>query len=139
MLTHPLIPIIHDGAIGTLILALAIEYLIFRRGLTMVRVRRLLLVDGIAALALFSLFVTGCLLVLAQARTMEQLLAHPEYLAKAALFLLIVATLDYPSRLFYRWRRSLRSGKAPMISTQQHFRVVWILRSNLLLVALLVL
>lgn len=68
---------------------------------------------------------------------MAELFAHPAHGLKMGLFLLIVGSLDYPSRLFYRWRRALRLGKAPMISIRQHFRVVWILRGNLVLVALL--
>nr|WP_244268511.1 DUF2214 family protein [Aeromonas fluvialis] len=96
-----------------------------------------MLADGVAALALFSIFATGCLLALEHASSVAQLFAHPAHGLKMVLFLLIVGSLVYPSRLFYRWRRALRLGKAPMISIQQHFRVVWILRGNLLLVALL--
>lgn len=46
-------------------------------------------------------------------------------------------SFGYPSRLFYRWRRSLRHGRAPMVSIQQQFWVIWILRGNLLLLALI--
>ncbi|MCX7129493.1 DUF2214 family protein [Aeromonas sp.] len=137
MLNHTLLTMAHYGSIAVLILALCVEYLIFRRGLNMVRVRRLLLADGVAALALFSIFATGCLLAHEHASSVAQIFVHPVHGLKMGLFLLIVCSLDYPSRLFYRWRRALRLGKAPMISIQQHFRVVWILRGNLVLVALL--
>ena len=139
MLTPTLLLMAHYGSIAVLLLALCIEYLIFRRGLNMLRVRRLLLADGIAALALLSIFATGCLLALEHASSVAEIFAHPAYGLKMGLFLLMVGTLDYPSRLFYRWRRALRLGKAPMISIQQHLRVVWILRGNLVLVALLAL
>ncbi|MBL0637876.1 DUF2214 family protein [Aeromonas veronii] len=137
MFNHSLLCHLHDGSIILLLLALCIEYLIFRRGLNMVRVRRLLLADGVAALALFSIFATGSLLALEHASSVAEIFAHPAHSLKMGLFLLIVGSLVYPSRLFYRWRRALRLGKAPMISIQQHFRVVWILRGNLLLIALL--
>ncbi|MFQ1998453.1 DUF2214 family protein [Aeromonas sp. 601027] len=137
MLNPTLLLMAHYGGIMLLILALCVEYLIFRRGLNMLRVHRLLLADGVAALALFSIFASGCLLALEHASSVAQLFAHPAHGLKVGLFLLIVGSLDYPSRLFYRWRRALRLGKAPMISIQQYFRVVWILRGNLVMVALL--
>ena len=139
MPNHTLLLMAHYGSIMLLILALCVEYLIFRRGLNMLRVRRLLLADGAVALALFSTFATGCLLALEHASAVADIFDHPAHGLKMGLFLLIVGSLDYPGRLCYRWRRALRLGKAPMISIQQHFRVVWILRSNLLLVALLAL
>lgn len=136
MFNHSLLCHLHDGSIILLMLALCIEYLIFRRGLNMVRVRRLLVVDGVSALALFGIFATGCLLALEHAGSLAALFAHPAHGMQTLLFLVIVGSLDYPSRLFYRWRRSLRLGRAPMISIQQQFRVIWILRGNMLLVLL---
>ncbi|MFB2864392.1 DUF2214 family protein [Aeromonas sp. MdU4] len=136
MLNQSMLFMAHYGATGVLILALCVEYMIFRHGLTLVRVRRLLLVDGVSALALFCIFVTGCLLAVEHAGSVALLLSHPAHGLKIGLFLLMGCTLDYPSRLFYRWRRSLRLGRAPMISIQQQFRVIWILRGNLLLLAL---
>lgn len=136
MLNHSLLCHLHGGSIILLLLALCIEYLIFRRGLNMVRVRRLLVVDGVSALALFGIFATGSLLALEHAGSLAALFAHPAHGMQTLLFLVIVGSLDYPSRLFYRWRRSLRLGRAPMISIQQQFRVIWILRGNMLLVLL---
>ncbi len=136
MLNHSLLAMAHYGSIAVLILALCVEYLIFRHGLNMVRVRRLLLADGVAALALFSIFATGCLLALEHGSSVAQIFGHPAHGIKLGLFLLIVGSLDYPSRLFYRWRRSLRKGRAPMITIQQHIWVVWILRGNMVLVIL---
>lgn len=138
MLNHTLLFMAHYSSMVLLSLALGVEYLIFHRGLNMLRVRRLLLADGVAALALFSIFASGCLLALEHASPVAELFTHPAHGIKVGLFLLMVGTLDYPSRLFYRWRRALRLGKAPMISIQQHVWVVWILRGNLLLIALLV-
>ncbi|MGH1409345.1 MAG: DUF2214 family protein [Aeromonas sp.] len=137
MLNQALLSMAHSVSIAVLLLALFVKYLIFRRNLTMLRVRHLLLANGVAALALFSIFATGGLLALKHVNSVVEIFDHPAQGLKMGLFLLIVGTLDYPSRLFYRWRRALRLGKAPMISIQQHLRVLWILRGNLVLVALL--
>jgi len=131
--------LIHYCSIALLSLALLLECVLFRHGLTMVRVRRLLLVDGVAALALFAIFISGAWLAFAHAGSLGAIFSHATHGVKSALFLLMVASLDYPSRLFYHWRRALRQGKAPMISSQQYVWVMWILRGNLLLIALLAL
>lgn len=139
MLDHSLLLTLYRCCLAGLFLAILVEYLIFRHGLTLMRVRRLLLLDGVAALAFFTLFATGCLLVLEQVNSLDQLFSHPGYEIRVVLFLLMAGSLYYPNRLFYRWRRSLRQERAPMISIQQQFRVVWILRGNLVLIALLIL
>ena len=53
------------------------------------------------------------------------------------MFFAMAISFGYPSRLFHHWRRSLRQGRAPLVSTQQQFWVIWIARGNLLLLALL--
>ena len=75
MLNHSLLAMAHYGSIAVLILALCVEYLIFRHGLTLVRVRRLLLVDGVSALTLFSIFATGCLLAHEHASSVRRFLS----------------------------------------------------------------
>ncbi|MGL4716742.1 MAG: DUF2214 family protein [Aeromonas sp.] len=136
MRNNALLFMLHYGGIVTLILALWVESLIFRHGLTMMRVRRLLLADGLAALALLCIVTTGGLLALGSVGSLSQLFVDPAYGLKLGLFLSISMSLTYPSRLFYRWRRALRHGRAPMITIQQQFWVIWILRGNLLLLTL---
>ena len=77
------------------------------------------------------------LLVLAHPQPSTTLLANPGYRTKLLLFFVMALSFGYPSRLFHRWRRSLRQGQAPIVSTQQQLWVIWILRGNLLLLALL--
>ena len=101
------------------------------------QVRKLLLADSLAALALLLIFITGVLMVLAHPLQPAALLANPGYRTKLLLFFAMALSFGYPSRLFHHWRRSLRQGRAPLVSTQQQFWVIWILRGNLLLLALL--
>lgn len=137
MLNPDLLMALHYCAVIILTGAITSEYFLFRRGMSIEQVRKLLLADGLAALALLLIFITGVLLVLAHSEQPTVLLANPGYRTKLLLFCLMVISFGYPSHLFYRWRRSLRHGRAPMVSIQQQFWVIWILRGNLLLLALI--
>ncbi|WP_323965958.1 DUF2214 family protein [Aeromonas hydrophila] len=137
MLNPDLLMALHYCAVITLTGAITSEYFLFRRGMSIEQVRKLLLADGLAALALQLIFITGVLQVLAHPDEPSVLLANPGYRTKLLLFCVMAISFGYPSRLFYRWRRSLRQGRAPMVSIQQQFWVIWILRGNLLLLALI--
>ena len=137
MLKPELLTALHYCAVITLTGAITSEYFLFRRGMSIEQVRKLLLADSLAALALLLIFITGVLLVVAHPQPPAILLANPGYRTKLLMFFAMAISSGYPSRLFHHWRRSLRQGRAPLVSTQQQFWVIWILRGNLLLLALL--
>ena len=137
MLNPDLLMALHYCALVTLTGAVTSEYFLFRRGMSIEQVRKLLLADSLVAGALLLIFITGVLLLLTHPVAPVTLLTNPGYRTKLLLFFAMAISFSYPSRLFYHWRRSLRQGQAPMISIQQQFRVIWILRGNLLLLALL--
>ena len=137
MLKPELLTALHYCAEITLTGAITSEYFLFRRGMSIEQVRKLLLADSLAALALLLIFITGVLLVVAHPQPPAILFANPGYRTKLLMFFAMAISFGYPSRLFHHWRRSLRQGRAPLVSTQQQFWVIWILRGNLLLLALL--
>ncbi|MDX7853347.1 DUF2214 family protein [Aeromonas caviae] len=137
MLKPELLTALHYCAVITLTGAITSEYFLFRRGMSIEQVRKLLLADSLAALALLLIFITGVLLVVAHPQPPAILLANPGYRTKLLMFFAMAISFGYPSRLFHHWRRSLRQGRAPLVSTQQQFWVIWILRGSLLLLALL--
>ena len=137
MLTHDNWITIHFCALILLTGALTSEYFLFRRGMSIEQVRKLLIADGLAALALLLLFISGLMQLYAEPQGPIALLQLPSYRLKLVLFMLMALSFGYPSRLFYRWRQSLRRGRAPMVSTQQQLWVIWILRIDLLLLMLI--
>ncbi|MCP1598334.1 putative membrane protein [Aeromonas caviae] len=137
MLKPELLTALHYCSVITLTGAITSEYFLFRRGMSIEQVRKLLLADSLAALALLLIFITGVLLVVAHPQPPAILFANPGYRTKLLMFFAMAISFGYPSRLFHHWRRSLRQGRAPLVSTQQQFWVIWILRGNLLLLALL--
>ncbi|MFM4803824.1 DUF2214 family protein [Aeromonas bivalvium] len=128
---------VHFCALVMLTGALTSEYFLFRRGMSIEQVRKLLIADGLAALALLLLFLSGMMQLYDSPQGPAALLQLPSYRLKLLLFLLMALSFGYPSRLFYRWRRSLRRGRPPMVSTQQQLWVIWILRIDLLLLMLI--
>lgn len=137
MLNPDLLMALHYGAVITLTGSVTSEYFLFRRGMSIEQVRKLLIADKLVAMALLLIFITGVLLLLAHPVAPLTLLANPGYRTKLLLFFAMALSFGYPSRLFHHWRRSLRQGRAPLVSIQQQFWVIWILRGNLLLLALL--
>ncbi|MNZ49837.1 hypothetical protein D3C78_676150 [compost metagenome] len=137
MLNPDLLMALHYCAVITLTGAVTSVYFLFRRGMSIEQVRKLLLADSLAAVALLLIFITGVLLLLAHPVAPVTLLANPGYRTKLLLFFGMAISFGYPSRLFHHWRRSLRQGRPPLVSIQQQFWVIWILRGNLLLLALL--
>ncbi|MGY3945212.1 DUF2214 family protein [Aeromonas tecta] len=137
MLNPDLLMALHYCAVITLTGCVTSEYFLFRRGMSIEQVRKLLLADSLAAVALLLIFITGVLLLLTHPVAPLALLANPGYRTKLLLFFAMAVSFGYPSRLFHHWRRSLRQGRAPLVSIQQQFWVIWILRGNLLLLALL--
>ena len=79
------------------------------------QVRKLLLADSLAALALLLIFITGVLLVVAHPQPPAILFANPGYRTKLLMFFAMAISFGYPSRLFHHWRRSLRQGRAPCL------------------------
>lgn len=65
MLKPELLTALHYCAVITLTGAITSEYFLFRRGMSIEQVRKLLLADSLAALALLLIFITGVLLVVA--------------------------------------------------------------------------
>ena len=60
MLNPDLLMALHYCAVITLTGAITSEYFLFRRGMSIEQVRKLLLADSLAALALLLIFITGC-------------------------------------------------------------------------------
>ena len=77
MLNPDLLTALHYCAVITLTGAITSEYFLFRRGMSIDQVRKLLLADSLAALALLLIFITGLLLVLAHPQPPPPLLANP--------------------------------------------------------------
>ncbi len=137
MLKPELLTALHYCAVITLTGAITSEYFLFRRGMSIEQVRKLLLADSLAALALLLIFITGVLLVVAHPQPPAILFANPGYRTKLLMFFAMAISFGYPAGCSTTGADPCARDGLPLVSTQQQFWVIWILRGNLLLLALL--
>jgi len=58
---------------------------------------------------------------------------NPFFNAKLALFVLVGLISIYPTVRFIKWRAQTRQGAAPITSADEHRRILWVLRAELVL------
>ncbi len=58
---------------------------------------------------------------------------NPFFNAKMALFVLVGGVSIYPTLRFIKWRAQMRDGAAPTVSADEHRRILWSLRAELVL------
>ena len=110
MLNPDLLTALHYCAVITLTGAITSEYFLFRRGMSIDQVRKLLLADSLAALALLLIFITGLLLVLAHPQPPPPCSPTRATAPSCCCSSSWPSASATPSRLFHRWRRSPRQG-----------------------------
>jgi putative membrane protein len=60
-------------------------------------------------------------------------ISNPFFRAKLALFLLVGLLSIYPTIRFLKWRAQTRQGQPPIVSEQEHGRIMLVLRTEMLL------
>ena len=59
--------------------------------------------------------------------------SNPFFNVKMTLFVLVGLLSIYPTVRFIKWRAQTRQGAAPVVSADEHRRIMWVLRAELLL------
>jgi putative membrane protein len=59
--------------------------------------------------------------------------SNPFFNAKLTLFVLVGLISIYPTVRFVKWRAQMRQGAAPVVSADEHRRIMWVLRAELVL------
>ena len=79
------------------------------------------------------LVVVGLLRVYYFEKGREFYFSNPFFNVKMTLFVLVGLLSIYPTVRFIKWRAQTRQGAAPVVSADQHRRIMWVLRAELLL------
>jgi len=79
------------------------------------------------------LVVVGLLRVYFFEKGREFYFSNPFFNAKLALFVLVGLISIYPTVRFIKWRAQTRQGAAPIVSADEHRRIMWVLRAELVL------
>jgi putative membrane protein len=130
---------LHYLSIFILFALLTSEHLLFKPELDAVTARRLLRIDIAYGISAGLVLLTGAVRVLWYGKGLDYYLHNGLFHAKVGLFLLIGLLSIVPTLTFFNWRNDLLAGRAPQISPTSARRTIWVIRLELLLLAMPVL
>jgi putative membrane protein len=130
---------LHYLSIFILFALLTSEHLLFKPELDAVTARRLLRIDIAYGISAGLVLLTGAARVLWYGKGLDYYLHNGLFHAKVGLFLLIGLLSIVPTLTFFNWRNDLLAGRAPQISPTSARRTIWVIRLELLLLAMPVL
>lgn len=117
--------------------ALVVEHQLFASELTLKQAWRLVITDSLYGLAATTVLVTGVLRVLYFGRGADYYLHNPVFHLKVGLFIVVGLLSLYPTISVITWVFGLRKEEPPTLTTAQGQRFVWIVRGELLGLALI--
>ena len=108
---------LHHIAAFTLVSALAIEFVLLRRELSVANARTLLRVDALFGIAAGTILIVGLLRVFFFEKGAAYYFHSIPFVAKLSLFAAIGLLSIYPTRQFLSWRPALRQGVPPTVDS----------------------
>lgn len=130
---------LHHLAAFTLFAALVVELILIRQELTIGTARRLLVADMVFGISAGILLVVGLMRVYYFEKGATYYFHTWTFSAKLALFLLIGLLSIVPTRELLSWRRTLRQGQPPIVSSERVARLRMIVHVELVGVVLILL
>jgi putative membrane protein len=110
---------LHHLAAFTLVASLAVEVASFKPPLTLIQARRLRATDSIFGVSAGVLLIVGLLRVFYFEKGAGYYFSNPYFLTKFSLFIIAALISIYPTVLFLSWKKAIKAGTAPEVSTEQ--------------------
>jgi putative membrane protein len=110
---------LHHLAAFTLVASLAVEVASFKPPLTLIQARRLQATDSIFGVSAGVLLIVGLLRVFYFEKGAGYYFSNPYFLTKFSLFIIAALISIYPTVLFLSWKKAIKAGTAPEVSTEQ--------------------
>jgi putative membrane protein len=123
MYSSAVMAFLHHVAAFTVVAALAVEVALFKPPLSLTQAQRLLRTDNIYGAAAGAVLVVGLLRVAYFEKPPGYYWHDVFFLLKFAAFLLAALISIYPTVMFQSWKKALKAGAAPEISTDRTQRV----------------
>ncbi|MGP1384375.1 MAG: DUF2214 family protein [Thainema sp.] len=117
--------------------ALVIENQTLKKDLNLADAWRVLTADAIYGLSATVILITGILRVLYFGKGTEYYLNSPVFYIKVGLFIIVSLLSIYPTFSFLSWVKDLRNGKCPSLELPQVQRLNWLIRGELIGLALI--
>jgi putative membrane protein len=129
----------HHLAAFTLVAALAIEFVLLRRELTLWSARSLQVVDLILGLAATVLLLVGLARVFWFEKGATYYFHSHAFLGKLSLFVIVALLSLVPTFEFLSWRKAVKAGQVPVVAAAKLKRVRMIVHIELAGVVLILL
>jgi putative membrane protein len=129
----------HHLAAFTLVAALAIEFVLLRRELTLWSARSLQVVDLILGVAATILLVAGLSRVFWFEKGAAYYFHNHAFLTKFGLFIIVAVMSLIPTFEFLSWRKAVKAGQVPVIAVRKLKRVRMVVHIELAAIVVIVL
>ncbi|MEB3311741.1 MAG: DUF2214 family protein [Snowella sp.] len=117
--------------------ALTVESLTLKKDLSLEEAWRLVIADTIYGLSAVMVLVTGILRVMYFGKGADYYLNNSVFYTKIGLFVFVGALSLYPTFSFISWINQLRNNQPPKLELPQVQRLSWVIRLELLGLALI--
>ncbi|MEB3290278.1 MAG: DUF2214 family protein, partial [Leptolyngbya sp.] len=117
--------------------ALVVEHQLFSSDLPLKQAWRLVITDSLYGLAAVTVLTTGVLRVMYFGQGPDYYLHNPVFHAKVGLFIAVGVLSLYPTISVLTWIPGLRKGEPPTLTSAQGQRFLWVVRGELLGLALI--
>ena len=129
----------HHLAAFALVAALAIEFVLLRRELTLWSARSLQVVDLILGVAATILLVVGLSRVFWFEKSATYYFHNHAFLTKFALFIIVAILSLIPTFEFLSWRKAVKAGQVPVVAARKLKRVRMIVHIELAAIVVILL
>ncbi|MCJ8170591.1 DUF2214 family protein [Atopomonas sediminilitoris] len=129
----------HSASIALLLGLLLWEQHLFRPSLSAAQARRLVWVDLAYGASAGLVLLTGAIRVMWLGKGWQYYLYNGWLQSKMLIFVLISMLSLLPTLTFLNWRAQLQAQQAPTISARSVFWVTWVIRGELVLLAVMAL
>lgn len=130
---------LHHLAAFTVAACLFYEWVAFHRNLTVAEARRIQRVDLIYGIAAGLVLLVGLLRVFYFEKGAGFYGISPFFWVKMAAFALVAILSIYPTIRYIGWNKALKAGQAPAIPEAEFVRIRWLLRLEMVGLALILL
>jgi putative membrane protein len=133
MTTSAVFAFLHFAALFGVVATVFLEWQTISAAPTRAEALRLQRCDRWYGLSAMLLVVVGLLRVYYFEKGSAFYFGNPFFNAKLALFVAVGLVSIYPTVRFIKWRAQMRDGGAPKISAEEHRRILWSLRAEVLM------
>ena len=122
---------LHHLMAFTLVAALAVEFVLLGRTLTVENARRIVVADAVLGASATVLFVVGLLRVFYFEKGAAYYFSNHAFLTKLSVFVLVAVLSFVPTVWFLSWRRMLKAGQLPVIDGKKQRLVRGLIHAEL--------